>query len=63
MLIDALMATAQLIVPVYPAAGVIVTVEVPELPSATVRLVAASEKDLELDEEPIVSVKLPDEPW
>ena len=57
------MATDQLIVPVYPPAGVIVTVEVPELSSATVRLVAASEKDLELDEEPIVSVKLPDEPW
>ena len=63
MLIDAFMATDQPIVPVYPPAGVIVTVEVPELPSATVRLVAATEKDLELDEEPIVSVKLPDEPW
>ena len=41
---EGLLETAQLIVPVYPFCGVIVTVDVPELPAATVAFAAARVK-------------------
>ncbi len=62
MLREELEATDHSTVPVYPPKGVTVTVDVPELPSETVRLVPVTENPLVvLAVDPIVRVRLPDE--